>query len=182
MTEALAPNAALIVIDLQKGIVALPPADAAAAVVEKAARLSHAFRRQGRPVALVSVVGAAPGRTDVTHPAGELPHDFAELLPELGQHPDDIVVQKQRWGAFSTTELHDELRRRDVTQLVLCGIATSMGVESTARFAHEYGYDVVIVRDAITDPNQVAHEHSLQTVFPQIAQVRDAEDLGLDLV
>jgi nicotinamidase-related amidase len=181
MPSLLDSTAALVVIDLQKGIVALPSAEDAGAVIANAARLAHLFRAHSRPVALVTVVGAAPGRVDATHSAQELPPDFAELVPELGPHPDDIIVQKQSWGAFSTTDLDAQLRRRGVTQIVLCGIATSMGVESTARFAHEYGYHVIIVEDAIADPNPAAHEHALSTIFPQIAQVRSTREVGAEL-
>lgn len=181
MTAVLDQTVALVVIDLQKGIVGLLPADDAAGVVHNASRLAHAFRARGRAVALVSVVGAAPGRADVSHAGGELPADFADLVAELGDHPDDIVVQKRSWGAFSSTDLDEQLRSRGITQIVLCGIATSMGVESTARFAHEYGYNVVVVRDAVADPDPAAHTHSLETVLPRIAQVRGADELRLEL-
>jgi nicotinamidase-related amidase len=177
VTVTLDPSTALVVIDLQKGIVALPPEKTAAAVIANAGRLAHAFRAQNRPVVLVTVVGGAPGRTDFSHAGGELPADFADLSPELGARPDDILVNKRTWGAFGSTDLHEQLANRGITQIVLCGIATSMGVESTARFAHEYGYNVLIARDAVADGDPAAHAHSIQTIFPMLAQVRDTAEI-----
>ncbi|WP_034262543.1 isochorismatase family protein [Actinospica robiniae] len=181
MTVTLDASTALVVIDLQKGIVALPPAETAAAVVANAGRLAHAFRAQNRPVALVTVVGGAPGRADFSRAGGEFPADFADLSPELGAHPDDILVQKRTWGAFGSTDLHEQLAGRGITQIVLCGIATSIGVESTARFAHEYGYNVLIARDAVADANPAAHAHSVQTIFPMIAEVRETAEILTEL-
>src|SRR5580704_13201780 len=136
-------TAALIVIDLQKGIVGLPTVHPAGEIVGRAARLARAFRERGLPVVLVNVTGAAPGRTDAGLPKFSLPADLTELVPELGRHPSDHLVTKKRWGAFLGTSLDDYLRQRGVTQIVLVGVATSIGVESTARSAYDLGYNVV---------------------------------------
>ena len=125
-------HSALIVIDLQKGIVSQPTAQPASEIVERAARLARAFRERGLPVVLVHVTGRAPGRTDAGMRQFPAEADWAELLAELGQQPGDFIVTKQRPGAFVGTPLDDYLRQRGVTQIVLAGISTSIGVESTA--------------------------------------------------
>ena len=126
-------HTALIVIDLQKGIVSVPTAHPANEIVGQAARLAHAFRERGRPVILVHVTARPPGRTNTGAASFPLKEDWAEILPELGRQPDDYVVAKQCPGAFLGTALDDYLRQRGVTQVVLAGISTSIGVESTAR-------------------------------------------------
>ncbi|MGA5560555.1 isochorismatase family protein [Streptomyces platensis] len=167
---------ALVLIDLQKGIAALPTAPAPAAeVIERAARLAGAFRARGLPVVLVNVTGGAPGRTEHPRPAGEPPADWAELVPELGRRPGDLTVSKQGWGAFHGTDLDRELRGRGVTQIVLGGIATSIGVESTARAAYEHGYHVTLATDAMTDLDADAHRNSVERVFPRLGETGTAD-------
>ncbi len=130
---------ALVAIDLQKGIAGLPAAHPMGQIIGRTAQLARAFRERGLPVVLVHVTGAAPGRTDAGIPKFSFPPDWAELVSELEQHPGDHIVTKQRWGAFHGACLHDYLRQRGVTQVVLTGVATSIGVESTARSAYDSG-------------------------------------------
>jgi nicotinamidase-related amidase len=163
-------NAALIVIDLQKGIVGLPTVHPAAEIVGRAAQLARAFREHGLPVVLVNVTGRAPGRTDAGPPKFSLPHDWSELVPELEQRPSDHLVSKQRIGAFIGTSLDDYLRQRGVTQVFMTGVSTSAGVESTARSAYDFGYNVVFVTDAMTDRDADSHRHSTEKVFPRFGE------------
>lgn len=174
------PKPALIVIDLQKGIVALPTAHPSAEITAKSSALARAFRAHGLPVILVNVAGGAPGRADVTH-AFNPPADWTELISELERQPGDHVVTKHRWGAFHETRLHHYLQAQGVTQVVLCGIATSIGVESTARNAHEYGYHVVLVEDAMTDLDAEAHTNSVKKIFPRLGEVCQAAELLAEL-
>lgn len=167
---------ALIVIDLQKGIAALPPQELARPAIANAVRLIEAFRANRRPVVLVNVVGGAPGRTD-KKPGGDRPADWAELLPDLGSVADDIRISKKTWGAFTGTDLDARLRDLGVTGVVVCGIATSRGVESTARFAHELGYNVALPVDAMTDANPEAHRRSVELTFPWIAETGTTDEL-----
>ncbi len=164
------PDAALIVVDLQRGIVAGAKAHPTEVVIANAARLATEFRAHGLSVVLVNVTGGAPGRVEAARPPGPMPEDFAELVPELDPRAADVRVTKRRWGAFSEPTLDAELRERGVTQVVLCGIATSWGVESTARQAHELGYNVMLVVDAMTDMSPEAHENSVERVFPRIGE------------
>jgi nicotinamidase-related amidase len=170
-------TAALVVIDLQKGIVGLPLAHPAGEVVERAARLARAFRRRGLPVVLVNVTGRAPGRTEAGLPRFAFPPDWTELAPELDRQPGDYLVSKQRVGALLGTGLDDYLRGRGVTQVVLAGIATSAGVESTARSAYDLGYNVAFVVDAMTDRDPDAHRHSVEKVFPRLGETAQTADV-----
>ena len=166
------PTAALVVIDLQRGVLALPVAQPVDDIVRNAAALAAAFRRRNLPVVLVRATGRAPGRTDAGPSAllATRPADWADLVDELDVSPSDLVVTKQTWGAFTATSLDDDLRARGVTQVVLAGIATSAGVESTARNAHELGYHVVLVTDAMADGSEEVHRHSVGRVFPRIGE------------
>jgi nicotinamidase-related amidase len=168
---------ALIVIDVQKGIVAIPTAHPAVAVVDHCARLAHAFRERKLPVVLVNVDGRAPGRTESTLPAGPRPADWSELVPELEAQPGDVRVTKQRFGAFLGTMLHAELQRRGVTQVVMAGISTSIGVESTARSAYDLGYNVAFVVDAMTDRSADNHRHSVENIFPRMGETGTTADV-----
>jgi len=163
-------NAALVVIDLQKGIVGIPAAHPVAEIVDRSAQLANAFRQSGLPVVLVNVISGPPGRSDAGRPKYALPDDWTELVPELEQQPSDLLVSKRSWGAFLTTSLHEALQERGVTQIFLTGISTSAGVESTARSAHDLGYNVVLVVDAMTDRSLEAHQHSIETIFPRLGE------------
>jgi nicotinamidase-related amidase len=168
-------SAALIVIDLQKGIAALPTVHPASEIIARSAELARAFREKGLPVVLVNVTAAAPGRTDEGPRHFAFPDDWADLVPELGQQPSDYVVSKQRPGAFIGTNLQEYLQQHNVTQVFLTGIATSAGVESTARSARDYGYNVVVVVDAITDRDAEAHRYCVEKVFPRISETDTTE-------
>ena len=172
---------ALVVIDLQRGIVALPTVHPSGEIVQRSVTLLDAFRRHGLPVVLVNVAGGAPGRTDQGRHAGDFPAGFADLLPELKQQPSDHLVTKRTWGAFTNTDLEAYLREQGVTQIVLAGIATSIGVESTARYASELGLNVTLVVDAMTDMNADAHTNSVTRIFPRLGETGTTQEL-LDLL
>ena len=174
---ALDPKAALVVIDLQKGIIALPAAHPIDAVVRHAADLAAAFRRHGLPVVLVNVTGGAPGRTEQAPRVRDFPADFAELIPELDRQPSDHLVTKRTWGAFTGTDLEAHLKGLGVTQVVLAGVSTSAGVESTARHAHELGFNVALAIDAMTDMNADAHTNSVERIFPRMGETGTTRDI-----
>jgi nicotinamidase-related amidase len=164
------PKTALVVIDLQKGIVALPVAQPASEIIARAAELAKAFRERKLPVVLVNVKGVAPGRAEQSTNLGDLPADWAELVPELDRQPSDHCVTKRTWGAFTNTDLQAYLKSRGVTQIVLVGVSTSAGVESTGRYAHELGYNVTFAVDAMTDLRTESHENSVTRIFPRLGE------------
>ncbi len=167
---------ALILIDLQHGIVALPTYHPANDIVAQCAELAKLFRAHGSPVVNVSVAGRAPGRTEI--PSGQTPPpDWSVLVPELGAQKEDLFITKHSWGAFIRTDLHDQLQRYDITQVVIAGIATSLGVESTARQAFELGYNVTLVTDAMTDVDYEAHTNSCSRIFPKLGECGTVQDL-----
>jgi nicotinamidase-related amidase len=173
------PQTALIIIDLQKGIVGMPTVHPTADVVKRASELAAAFRRHGLPVVLVNVDAAAPGRAEQSRNFVRA-DDWADLVPELNQQPNDITVTKKTWGAFSSTDLDARLKKLGVTQVVVAGVATSAGVESTARHAHELGYNVTLATDAMTDMSVETHTNSVSRIFPRIGEtgtVREIMDL-----
>jgi nicotinamidase-related amidase len=171
------PVTALIVIDLQKGIAGIPTVHSMEEIISRASRLASAFRARGLPVVLVNVSGQAPGRTDAGPRKLSFPPDWTEFVPDLEQHPDDHIVTKQRVGAFHGTDLDSYLREHGVTQVVLAGVVTSFGVESTARGAYDLGYNVTVVVDAMTDRDADTHRHCLEKIFPRIAETGTTEDV-----
>lgn len=173
------PRTALIVIDLQKGIAGSghllhPIGD----VLERTRALLDAFRAKKLPVVLVNVAGRAPGRTEqgprsnITFAEG-----WTDLLPELNQQPSDLIVTKRSWGAFATTDLERQLRERGVTQVVVTGVLTSGGVESTARQAYEQGFHVTLALDAMTDLREEAHQYSIRNVFPRLGETGSTQEI-----
>lgn len=161
---------ALLVVDLQQGVVGRPTAHPIDAVIRNAVALTEAFRKHALPVVLINVDGGAPGRTEQSRPLGGFPAGWSDLIPELKRHPGDHVVTKRTWGAFTNTGLGKHLGESGVTQVVIAGVATSAGVESTARHAHELGFNVALAIDAMTDINADAHHNSIARIFPRLGE------------
>jgi nicotinamidase-related amidase len=131
-------------------------------VVARAAALAAAFRRQRLPVVLVNAAGTPSGRSD--RGGGEAvrwPEEATRLVPELDAQEGDLRITKTAWGAFAGTDLQRRLEELGVTSVVLAGVATSFGVESTARAAYDLGFHVVLAVDAMTDVTQDAHDHAV---------------------
>ena len=177
--STLDPTTALVLIDLQRGIVSPPAAPLSGPeVVTRCKELADAFRAAGLPVVLVNV-SFAPDFADVPKGRDEEsqaedddlpPLGFDLIVDELGAHPTDIRVTKRQWGAFHGTALDTHLRRRGVTQIVLAGLTTSRGVDTTAREAYAHNYNVTFATDAMTDRAVTDHEHVIERVFPQIGE------------
>ncbi|MET9701209.1 hydrolase [Streptomyces sp. NPDC006529] len=169
-------HTALVLIDLQQGILALPTARPADDVLEKAAALARAFRAERLPVVLVNVAWSPDGGdlpvadTDLPGPSAAPPAAFSEISPALAAE-GDIRITKRHWGAFTGTELDLQLRRRGIDRIVLAGISTSIGVESTARAAWENSYGLVFAEDATTDLDAQSHAHSFGKIFPRLGRV-----------
>jgi len=178
---------ALVIIDLQKPIVAMPLSPySGAEVVKISIGLAESFRKAGSLVVLVNVAFAKDFgdalRPNVDQPfvfpPGGLPENWAELVDGLPQ-PTDLRVTKHQWGAFYGTDLDVQLRRRSIKAIVLGGVATNFGVESTAEQAWERGYEVVIPEDATSSRTAEMHAFSIETILPRLSRVTKAENISL---
>lgn len=98
-------------------------------------------------------------------------------MPELNIQPTDFLITKHQWGAFYGTDLDLQLRRRGIDTIILCGISTNFGVESTARFAYEFGYNQILVEDAMSAMTKEAHEASIKFVFPRLGLIRNTDEV-----
>jgi nicotinamidase-related amidase len=132
-------------------------------VHERCLRLATAVRAAGGLVVWVRV--ERPG----AQPEG------SELATE--PEPGDVVVVKTSWGAFPSSGIDDELRKRDIATVVLAGIATNFGVESTARAADDHGYATILVSDAMSGLDRHAHDFAVEYVFPKLGTVVTTEEL-----
>ena len=178
---------ALVMVDLQKGIAKDTAPHAAADVVANAARLAGALRAAGATIVWVRVDNDPDGRdrlrplTDGQSADRPRAEDHAELMPGLGREPADLVITKRGWSAFHGTELDLQLRRRGVATIVLGGISTNVGVETTARSAYDHGYQQVFVEDAMASRKADEHAWTVRNVLPRIGRVRSTSDVIADL-
>lgn len=178
-------STAFVVIDLQKGIAAMGRQLApygSDTVIRNAASIADAFRKNGMPVFLVHVVASEKDRLNLTvdeNPwsgGGQRPADWADIVAELGPKDADVIITKRQWGAFYGTDLELQLRRRGIKTIVLCGISTTHGVESTARFAYEYGFEQVFAEDAMTAMSREMHDGSISN-FRRMGRVRKTQEI-----
>jgi len=180
---------ALVFIDLQKGIVGRTLAPYSGAdVLKRSMDLAEKFRGAGAVVVLVNV-GWSPDFKEALRPPvdqpmqappGGFPPDFSELAEGLAK-PGDLRITKRQWGAFHGTELDLQLRRRGIRTVVLGGISTNLGVESTARAAWEHGYALVIVENACSTQSVEMQRFAFENIFPRISKVANAEDIGFQV-
>jgi nicotinamidase-related amidase len=168
---------ALVLIDLQKGVLAMPVAPHSGVdVYERSMLVAERFRAVG---ALVVRVRVSFGKDHALAPRQPVdqPTNLAGLpagwdgFPDHPEENGDIVVTKRQWGAFHGTDLDLQLRRRGINCIVLGGISTNIGVESTARNAWELGYELVIAEDLCSSSSAEMHAFSLQHIMPRIARV-----------
>jgi nicotinamidase-related amidase len=182
MVTALDKNTALVLVDLQNGVVQLPVVTPVKEILANAAKLIAAFRKAGLPVVIVnvnpSVVAVSELRKDAKPPVRSgFNEEWIKIVPEIITEPGDIFITKHGWGAFYETALDDELKKRNSTGIVLAGVSTSIGVEATARGASERGYNIAFARDAMTDLFAEAHERSLKYIFPRIGEIDDTDKI-----
>ena len=175
---------ALVLIDLQRGIAGGTTAPHAASdVVSRGASLARACRASGATVVLVHVDVGPDGilfprvTADGPRPPFQVPPGWRDLVPELERAPGDVVVTKHQPNAFYATDLEVQLARRGIRTIILGGISTNIGVEATARAAHERGYEQIFVEDAMAAREVDLHEHAVRRFFPTIGRVRATSDV-----
>lgn len=163
---------ALVVIDLQNGIVNSPRLPhSGAEVVEKASNLIKAFSNKGALVVLVRV-SSIDGKdmikpeTDSASNSVKFSEGWDRFVPEI-EDKNAITITKRQWGAFHGTELDLQLRRRGIDTIVLCGISTSIGVDTTAREAYQHGYNQIFVEEAMTAGTKEEHDYVCKYIFPK---------------
>jgi nicotinamidase-related amidase len=173
---------ALVLIDLQNAIVGMNPVPhTAAQVVENSNRLAAAFRGQGAPVVYVRVdlndFMNLP--VDQPHNRGDKPMPAAasEISPSAGFQHGDILVTKRHWGAFAGTDLEQQLKSRGIDTVVLTGISTNVGVESTARQGTGLGFAFVLVEDACSAQSAEHHRFAFENIFPRLTRVRTTDEV-----
>jgi len=176
---------AVVVIDLQKGIVGFPGnPHSASSVIANTVALLDAARSVGAQPILVHVCRSSDGgdglhvvSDEPMRTPGALPPDWSELIPELNRQPNDLVILKRQWGAFYGTDLELQLRRRGLSTIILCGIATAFGVESTARDAYERGFEQIFAEDAMTSRTAESHANAIANIFPRMGRVRSTAEI-----
>jgi nicotinamidase-related amidase len=177
---------ALVLIDLQKGILSRPLSPyGAPQIIERSVRLGQRIRDAGGLVVLVNVAFASGFADRLSQPVdapqpsapGGLPADWSDFAPEVASLPGDVIVTKRQWGAFHGTELDLQLRRRGITTIVLGGIATNFGVESTAREAWQHNYAVIIAEDACTSIGPGMHQFAIEKILPRVARIRSTAEI-----
>jgi nicotinamidase-related amidase len=178
-----AKETALVLIDLEHAIVSRQLAPHAASdVVQNCAKLAKTVRKAGGTVVYVHVllieIARLPADNPMPRPSEPLPASASELVPEAGYQPEtDLLIAKRQWGAFTATNLDQALRRKGIKTILMGGIATNMGVESTARSAQELGYALVFAEDAMSAMSAEMHEFAVKNIFPRIGRVRSSEEI-----
>lgn len=180
-----AEKTALVIIDLQKGIVdrdTMPYSTVK--VIQNASRLANAFTGKGAFVVLVRVTSV--DGLDMLRPKADLkmnplqrPEGWDSFVPELANINNAHVITKRQWGAFYGTDLDLQLRRRGIDTIVLCGVSTGIGVDTTAREAYQHGYHQIFAEDAMTASTKEEHDYVCKHIFPRIGKVRSTEEVVL---
>src|ERR1700677_4897925 len=173
---------ALVLIDLQNAIVGMNSVPhTAAEVVENSKRLAEGFRAHGAPVVYVRVDLNDFMKLPVDQPPilGDkpLPAAASEIAPSAGFQPGDILVTKRHWGAFGGTDLEQQLKSRGIDTVVLTGISTNAGVESTARQGTGLGFGFVVVEDACSGQDGEQHRFACEKILPRLCRVRSTNEV-----
>jgi nicotinamidase-related amidase len=186
MITTIDKQTALVLIDLQRGVVRMKTAHPKKNILLKASMLVDVFRTAHLPVVVVYINPLGADWTKTRVEVSEIPRNFViqtiakmalpmtgftDIVPEIEVQPEDILIEKTSWNAFFQTSLDEELKKREITQLVLAGISTSIGVEGTARAASELGYNLIFATDAMTDKSKDAHDNSIRNIFPRLGEL-----------
>jgi len=186
MITTIDKQTALVLIDLQKGLLKMDYAHPLKNILTKASMLVDIFRSANLPIVIVHINPIDADWTKTRVEVNAMPTNaimqriaklampmmgFTDIVPEIEIQPHDILIEKKSWNAFFQTSLDTKLKNRKITQLVLAGISTSIGVEGTARAASELGYNLVFATDAMTDKVSEAHENSIHNIFPRIGEL-----------
>ena len=175
---------ALVVIDLEVGIVNIKGEPfTSQEVIQNASGLINTFTGKEAFVVLVKV-SSADGK-DMLKPntdskkinSARLPEGWDSFVPELINVKNAHHIIKKNWGAFYGTDLDLQLRRRGIDTIVLCGVSTNIGVDTTAREAFQHGYNQIFASDAMTAHTKEEHDYVCKYIFPRIGKLRTTEEI-----
>lgn len=188
MTTLDLKKTALVIIDLQKGIAGRTgfAPHSAEEILAKNEQLLAAVEGTEALVVFVHVKNyGGEGLRPITdaaprvNRAAELPADFSDFVLDAaydGKNPNVVHVKKHNWGAFYGTDLDVQLRRRGIDTILLTGIATTIGCDTTAREAFQHGYQVIAVEDAMTDFDGDFHKQTVERIFTRLGRVRSTAE------
>jgi nicotinamidase-related amidase len=180
-----AEKSALVLIDLQNGITdreVSPSPYTSEEVIQNASRLVNAFSEKGAFIVLVRVStidgkDMVKPKTDLKVTETKYPEGWDNLVPEIADSKNAHIVTKRQWGAFYGTDLDLQLRRRGIDTIILGGISTNIGVDTTAREAYQHGYNQIFVEDAMTAVTKEEHEYVCKYIFPRIGKLRTTKEI-----
>jgi len=178
-----AEKSALVLIDLQNGIASreLSPYTSEE-VIQNASKLAKAFSEKGAFIVLVRVStidgkDMIKPKTDLKNTGMKYPEGWDNLVPEIAATKNAHIVTKRQWGAFYGTDLDLQLRRRGIDTIILGGVSTNIGVDTTAREAYQHGYNQIFVEDAMTAVTKEEHEYVCKYIFPRIGKIRTTKEI-----
>lgn len=181
MITVLDKNTALVLIDLQNSVVSVQTKPYSVEdVLKNVNDLIAAFRKKQLPIVLVNVKPAGAwmaSRKEAKMPPFPNDEKAYQISDKINADKNDTCITKHTWNAFFETELNDELKKKSITNIVLGGISTSIGVEGTARAASELGYNITFATDAMSDRVESAHHHSIQNIFPRLGETGTVKEI-----
>ena len=180
-----AEKSALVLIDLQNGITAMGVSTSpytSEEVIQNASKLVNAFSAKGAFIVLVRVStmdgkDMVKPKTDLKATGMKYSEGWDNLVPEISTTKNAHIVTKRQWGAFYGTDLDLQLRRRGIDTIVLGGVSTNIGVDTTAREAYQHGYNQIFVEDAMTAVTKEEHEYVCKYIFPRIGKIRTTKEI-----
>ncbi len=181
MITAIDKNTALVLIDLQNSVVSVQTKPHSVEdVLKNVNGLIAAFRKKQLPIVLVNVKPSGAwmqSRKEAKMPPFPTDENAYQVTDKINANKNDIYITKHTWNAFFETELHNELKKKSITNIVLGGISTSIGVEGTARAASELGYNITLAKDAMADRNESAYNHSIEIIFPRLGEAGTTKEI-----
>ncbi|HCV9035265.1 isochorismatase family protein [Staphylococcus aureus] len=163
---------ALVLIDLQEGILKMDYAPYTAEnVVQNANKLIDVFRKNNGFIVFVRVK-FYDGKDALQ------PNSMVSLPPKEGDDYSRFhhLLDKRHFSAFVGTDLDLQLRRRGIDTIVLGGVATHVGVDTTARDAYQLNYNQFFVTDMMSAQNETLHQFPIDNVFPLMGQTITTND------
>ncbi|MCG9803490.1 isochorismatase family protein [Staphylococcus argenteus] len=166
---------ALVLIDLQQGILKMDYApNTAENVIQNANKLIEVFRKNNGFIAFVRVKLYDGNDTLKPNAMISLPpkegDDYSKFHHLLDKRDGDFVIDKRQFSAFVGTDLDLQLRRRGIDTIVLGGVATHVGVDTTARDAYQLNYNQFFVTDMMSAQNETLHQFPIENIFPIMGQ------------